>query len=175
MSLKDRFEELKTFTDIFGFLSNNLFNYCNNDLMMHCKNLNIKLKDSASETDIDGLDLFNGIRALKLHLPENQSNDSHTLLQYLFTNDLISTFPNTAIALRILLALPVSVASSERSFSKLKIIKNYLRSTMHQQRLSNLAMVSIEHEILDSLDTKKLIADFANRKARRVQFLQKNI
>lgn len=140
--------------------------------MIHCTNLNLKLKDeSTGETDIDGIDLFNEIRALKLHFPENQSNDSHTLLQYLFTNDLISTFPNTAIALRILLTLPVSVASGERSFSKLKIIKNYLRSTMHQQRLSNLAIVSIEHEVLDSLDTKNLIADFANIKARKVQFL----
>lgn len=140
--------------------------------MIHCTNLNLKLKDeSTGETDIDGIDLFNEIRALKLHFPENQSNDSHTLLQDLFTNDLISTFPNTAIALRILLTLPVSVASGERSFSKLKIIKNYLRSTMHQQRLSNLAIVSIEHEVLDSLDTKNLIADFANIKARKVQFL----
>lgn len=171
-SLKDRFEELKTFTDVFGFFSNNLFNYSNDELIKHCKDLNLKLKDdSSSESDIDGIDLFNEIIALKLHFAENQSNDPQTLLQYLFTNDLISTFPNTAVALRILLTLPVSVASGERSFSKLKIIKNYLRSTMLQQRLSYLAIVSIEHEILDSLDTRKLIQDFANIKARRGKFL----
>ena len=58
-----------------------------------------------------------------MHVAENQSNDPRTLLQYLFTNDLISTFPNTAITLRMLLTLPVSVASGERSFSKLKIWK----------------------------------------------------
>lgn len=140
--------------------------------MKHCKDLHLKLKDdSRNETDIDGIDLYNEINALKLHFLENQSSDPHTLLQYLFTNDLISTFPNTAIALRILLTLPVSVASGERSFSKLKIIKKYLRSTMHQQRLSNLSIVSIEHEILDSLDTRQLIADFANIKARKVQFV----
>lgn len=171
-SLKDRFDELKTFSDVFGFFSNNLlFNYSNDELMKHCKDLNLKLKDDLSrESDIDGIDLFNEINALKLHFAENQYNDPQTLLQYLFTNDLISTFPNTAIALRILLTLPVSVASGERSFSKLKIIKNYLRSTMLQQRLSFLAIVSIEHEILDSLDTRKLIEDFANLKTRRVHF-----
>ncbi|CAM5090436.1 unnamed protein product [Natator depressus] len=37
--------------------------------------------------------------------------------------------PNTAIALHILLTVPVSLASGERSFSKLKLLKNYLRST----------------------------------------------
>lgn len=171
-SLKDRFEELKTFTDVFGFFSNDLFNYSNDELIKHCKDLHLKLKDdSSSESDIDGIDLYNEIIALKLHFAENKSNDPQTLLQYLFTNDLISTFPNTAVALRILLTLPVSVASGERSFSKLKVIKNYLRSTMLQQRLSSLAIVSIEHEILDSLDTSKLIQDFANIKARRGKFL----
>lgn len=171
-SLKDRFDELKTFSDVFGFLSNNFFDYSNDELMKHCKDLNLKLKDDIiSESDIDGIDLLNEIVALKLHFAENQYNDPKTLLQYIFTNDLISTFPNTAIALRILLTLPVSVAIGERTFSKLKIIKNYLRSTMLQQRLSFLAIVSIEHEILDSLDTRKLIKDFANFKARRVNFL----
>ena len=34
-SLKDRFEELKTFTDVFGIFSVNLFNYSNDELMKH--------------------------------------------------------------------------------------------------------------------------------------------
>lgn len=93
------------------------------------------------------------------------------MLQYLFENNLIATFPNTAIVLRILLTLPVTVASGERSFSKLKLIKNYLRSTMVQERLNNLAIVSIEHEILDSVNTNQLIEDFANKKIRKVQLL----
>lgn len=139
-SLKNRFEELTTFCDVFGFLSDNLFDYSNVDLMKYCQDLNLKLKDDATnESDIDGIELFNEIIALKSHFAEHQSKDPQSLLQYIFGNDLISTFPNITIALRILLTLPVSVASGERSFSKLKIIKNYLRSTMLQHRLSNLA------------------------------------
>ena len=42
------------------------------------------------------------------------------------------------------LTICVSVASCERSFSKLKLIKSYLRSTMAQARLSSLAILSIE-------------------------------
>ncbi|CAN1189550.1 hypothetical protein LINPERPRIM_LOCUS24546, partial [Linum perenne] len=40
----------------------------------------------------------------------------------------------------------------ERSFSKLKLLKSYLRSTMTQERLNGLAMVAIEKNLLE--DTK---------------------
>lgn len=80
--------------------------------------------------------------------------------------------PNINIAFRILLTLPVTVASSERSFSKIKIIKNYLRSTMTQIRLSGLAMISIEHEVCDSINFKEIIKDFAEQKVRRNYFNQ---
>ena len=44
-----------------------------------------------------------------------------------FYNILLNTFFPNVDALRILLSLPISVASAERSFSKLKLIKNYFR------------------------------------------------
>ncbi|KAJ8352087.1 hypothetical protein SKAU_G00235630 [Synaphobranchus kaupii] len=53
---------------------------------------------------------------------------------------------------RILLTLPVTVASGERSFSKLKLIKNYLRTTMMQERLNGLATISIESELGQEID-----------------------
>jgi hypothetical protein len=42
------------------------------------------------------------------------------------------------------LIIPVKVASAENSFSKLKLIKSYLRSTLSQKRLNELAIISIE-------------------------------
>jgi len=48
-----------------------------------------------------------------------------------------------------MLTIPVSVASAERSFSKLKLIKSNLRSTMSQQRLNRLALLSIEKDFLN--------------------------
>uniref|UniRef100_A0A096MHE8 HAT C-terminal dimerisation domain-containing protein n=1 Tax=Poecilia formosa TaxID=48698 RepID=A0A096MHE8_POEFO len=75
------------------------------------------------------------------------------------------TFTFTEVcAFLLFLTLPVSVASSERSFSKLKIIKNYLRSTMGQERLSGLAILSIENERAKKMD------DFAERKTRCMPF-----
>jgi hypothetical protein len=89
-------------------------------------------------------------------------------LQYLWT--IRDSFPNTAIAYRILLTVPVTVASAERSFSKLKLIKNYLRSTMSQDRFCGLAFLSIEKDIASTLDYKDLIHEFSTRKARKVDF-----
>ena len=47
-------------------------------------------------------------------------------------------------------------ASAERSFSKLKLIKNFLRTTMLQGRLVDLAMLSLESSISRSIDLTKL-------------------
>jgi hypothetical protein len=40
----------------------------------------------------------------------------------------MDSYPNTAIAYRLLFIVPVTVALSKRSFLKLKLLKNYLRS-----------------------------------------------
>ena len=46
----------------------------------------------------------------------------------------------------------MTVASGEQSFSKLKLIKTYLRSTMNQERLTNLAILSIERDVARTMD-----------------------
>jgi hypothetical protein len=63
--------------------------------------------------------------------------------------------------------MPVTVAYAERSFSKLKLLKNYLRSTMSQERLNGLATLCIEKRLLDEIDIDTIINDFASRHVRR--------
>jgi len=79
-------------------------------------------------------------------------------------------FPNVLLAYKILLTIPVTVASAERSFSKLKILKSYLRSTMSQDRLNGLAILSIESRFLANVDYDKIIDEFASRNVRRHRF-----
>ncbi len=64
------------------------------------------------------------------------------------------------------LSFPATVASAERSFSKLKLIKNDLRSSMLQNRLSGLAILSIENARSRELNTKDIVNEFAERKAQ---------
>ena len=92
--------------------------------------------------DIDGLDLFSKLKFLKEVLQINE-NSPINVLNYIKR---LESFPNVCIVFRILLTIPVKVASVERSFSKLKLIKYYLRSTMSQERLSRLAILLVKKE-----------------------------
>jgi len=58
----------------------------------------------------------------------------------------------------------VSVVSAQMTFSKLKIIKTFLRSTMSQERLDELAPLSIEKDMLNKINYDNLINDFASEK-----------
>jgi hypothetical protein len=79
----------------------------------------------------------------------------------------VDCYPNISIAYRILFTMPVTVASAERSFSKLKLLKNYLRSKMSQERLNGLAILCIEKILLDEIDIDTIINDFASKHVRR--------
>jgi len=60
----------------------------------------------------------------------------------------------------------VTNCSGERSFSRLKRIKNEARSTMSQERLSDLSILSIESDKLRTLNFADIIDDFAAKKGQ---------
>ena len=49
--------------------------------------------------------------------------------------------------IEIAMTIDVLTAECERSFSALKRIKTHLRTTMHEERLTDLAVLSIEREL----------------------------
>jgi hypothetical protein len=51
----------------------------------------------------------------------------------------VDCYPNISITYQILLTMPVTMGSAERTFSKLELLKNYLRSIMTQEKLNGLA------------------------------------
>ena len=81
-----------------------------------------------------------------------------------------ASFTEVCTALLLYLTIPVTVAAAERSFSKLKLIKTYLRSSMGQERLSGLAILSIENSRARTLVLGRVVEDFAERKARKMCF-----
>ena len=65
----------------------------------------------------------------------------------------LGTYPIIHKLLRIFLTLPVTTASNERCFSSLKYLKNYLRSSMTERRLGDLAQLYLNKDILLNYDT----------------------
>ena len=58
----------------------------------------------------------------------------------------------------------------ERRFSKVKLIKKFHRSTMTEERLTNLGIISIESETAKRLDMTELTKIFASLKTRKNPF-----
>ena len=64
--------------------------------------------------------------------------------------------------LRLLLVMPATNAASERSFSALRRVKMYLRSTMTQERLNYLMVLHIHRELTDELDLIETANEFVS-------------
>ena len=92
------------------------------------------------------------------------------ILKFIVDWDFLESLPILSLSLQLFLTICVSVASCERSFSKLKLIKNYLRSTMGQSRLSDLAILSIESDMVKDIDFDDVIDRFAALKTRKGNF-----
>jgi hypothetical protein len=77
-------------------------------------------------------------------------------------------YPNIHYLLVFLATLPVTTSSAERTFSSLKRIKTYCRSTMGENRLNGLAAASI-HKSVD-IDANKILNLFVKKHPRRLDF-----
>ena len=89
-------------------------------------------------------------------------------LQAIRRNKLESVFPNVDIAYRIFPTLPITNCSAERAFSKMAIVKNDLRSSMLNDRLNALCLITIQRTLLKNINFQDIVTDFANVKARKV-------
>lgn len=70
-------------------------------------------------------------------------------------------FPLTLRCFKLTLTAPVTSASSERSFSKLKLIKTLIRSTMRQERLQNLMTLACEKDLTDQIDLEYIVTKWS--------------
>lgn len=114
--------------------------------------------------------LLDEIKSFQALVDDDGEKSPMEFLNKIHEFGLVPIYPNLTTALRVFLTLPVTAASAESSFSKLKLIKNYLRTTMGQERLTNLAMIAIESELLDCIPQESVIQKFAAVKARQVCF-----
>ena len=76
-------------------------------------------------------------------------------------------YVNIYSMLKVLITIPISSASCERSISSLRNLKNYLRNTMTQDRLNGLALMHAHRDM--NFDLEIIINSFANAHPRRMR------
>ncbi|XP_049956318.1 zinc finger MYM-type protein 1-like isoform X1 [Schistocerca serialis cubense] len=98
------------------------------------------------------------------------------ILQLLLDNKLdLDTFPQLCELMRIIITTPLTTVEPERCFSTMKRIKTFLRNTVTENRLSALAMLTIEKKFVNHTKdfNHRVIETFARLENRRMDFLYK--
>lgn len=109
---------------------------------------------------------------------EFQNKAIHEIVNFMFSNNLNRGLKEVYKLAVLVLTIPSTTASVERSFSALKRIKTYNRSTQQEDRLSGLALMSIEKCILMNLQSNKenfynLVINKFLEHDRRLEFIYK--
>lgn len=169
-ALAKRMEAYHQVTGVFGILRQ-LKSLTAEEILKRTPNIVSAYQDDLEESLGDELVQF--AELLKTDVAAAIDNKKHEALelQYyrlIMENTLESCFPNVEILLRIYLSLMITNCSGERSFSKLKRIKNELRNTIEQDRLNNLTLMNIECDLLREIDLSSIIYKFAHIKSRKV-------
>ena len=105
-----------------------------------------------------------------------QQPNIQAVLKKIIEKDLVEVIPQSYKLFCLIAITPVTSSSVERSFSCLSRIKTALRNTMTQERLTSLAMISIEKEKLSKLMEEdnwydNIINRYANSKNRKLDLL----
>ena len=79
-------------------------------------------------------------------------------------------FSDVLKLLKIVLTIPVTSATAERTFSSMRRLKNYLRSSMTQKLFNNMMILHIHKDKTDELDLNVIAEQFINVNERRRTF-----
>ena len=69
--------------------------------------------------------------------------------------------------------MPTTNAVSERSFSSMRRLKSYLRSTINQSRLNQVIILHMNKEKVDSLDLDVIGNEFVEGNEHHLKYLGK--
>ena len=77
---------------------------------------------------------------------------------------------DVARVIKLALVIPASSATAERSFSSLRRLNTYIRSTMGQQRLNQLLLLNCHQERVDKLNVQRIAKEFVSKVEKRARF-----
>lgn len=165
--IKNRFVSLRTVAENFSFLEpKSLIKLTEKEISEKVNILISKYPSDITCNLISEVLLFRNLLGKEIDTKRNIRDIARLLIEE--NSFLLSSFPELIATIQLYFTLPVTTATAERSFSKLKLIKNYLRSTMSQSRLSDLAILSIEHEETRAINIDQAVNKFLLKKKRRL-------
>ena len=124
------------------------------------------------DTDLTAINLKTHLDVLSSSIPGDKKItnifDVKNYLQGLTRaeRDLIS---EVIVVMKLILVMPATNSSSERSFSAMRRIKTYLRTTMKQERLNSLMVLHVHKDYTDKLHLLDIANDFVSNSNRRKQ------
>ena len=74
--------------------------------------------------------------------------------------------------LRLCLTIAVTSATSERSFSTVRRLLTYLRSTMTEKRLNNCSLLHVQQDLLDEMNLVDVATDFVSCTDERIRYFE---
>lgn len=133
------------------------------DMTRSVENLTHSYPDNLEKLNFDGECQHLSAHLISLKIEKISAKELNSMI---IEKEMLRLYPNINIALIIYLCLMVTNCSSERLFSVLKRILNYLRSTQTQNRLNSLAILCIERELTQitmGLDCEDIINKGSSR------------
>ena len=105
----------------------------------------------------------------KLKFASLNWKDLNNVIKHFVDNDLKSVFEEIFKLFKIYLTIPISSAEAERAFSVLKLLKTWLRTSMEDERLSDLGIIKMDSEKKINYDL--IIDEFVKVKDRKLMLV----
>ena len=107
---------------------------------------------------------------LRVQLTMFRNGHQYTAADYLqsLAQEVHHLFSQVEALIRLMLVMPATSCECERSFSTLRRLKTWLRSTMGQERLNSTAIFHVHQDILDSLNLTEVCSNFIQASFNRM-------
>ena len=136
------------------------------------------LGDTGQELNVASISRYPELNTEDLRLQLSMFHKKHAHIKHIHDATVVfqkmvpevrAMFDQVETLLRLLLVCPASSAEAERSFSGLRRLKTWLRSTMNQTRLNSVCICHIHQDLLDAIKINDLLNDFCSRSDVRMK------
>lgn len=134
------------------------------------------LKESCYKNDIQWSDLSRHLPLLqdviRKSIPSVKKVTSvQTICDAMNSNSIFKEMLSSVhLLLRLFMTIPISSATSERSFSALRRLFTYLRSSMTEKRLNNCLLLHVHKDLTDSIDLTLIAKEFIDCNDERKRY-----